>query len=188
MHSRLIALVNRNSNESSLDARRKVEARLIQEGFAGEGGLFVSHPADWFVIGGRWSGELTAARLDQEKLKAFWEEFERLELGWVSRDKPEEEQKRKAIELFRQFFPDCQGGPPVWRDNYTHLGYEDDAQVLDRPLFDFVKELKSYPHNGSREDLYDGRCFVDLDEPYEELTAGAIGKKWCVVVDFHYYT
>jgi len=186
MHSRLIALVNRNSNESSLDARRKVEARLIQEGFAPEGGLFVSPPVDWFVIGGRWSGELTRARLHQEKLKAFWEEFERLELGWVSRDKPEEEQRAKAMELFRRFFPDFEGEPPVWRDSYAHSGFEDDAQVLDEALFDFIRELKSYPDKASLRDLYDGRCFVDLDEPYEELTVDAIGKKWCVVVDFHY--
>ena len=186
MHSRLIVLIDRKGNESSLDARKRVEAQLIQEGFAGEGSLFVCHPADWFVIGGRWSGELTRIRLDQEKLEAFREEFEKEKLGWVGKDKPEEEQKRKAIELFRQFFPDFQGEPPVWRDSYAELGYEDDAQVLDETLFRFVKELKSYPDDASLEDLLDGRCFVDLDDPYEELTADAIGKKWCVVIDFHY--
>jgi hypothetical protein len=186
MHSRLIVLVDRNGNESSLDARKRAEAKLIEEGFAGEGSLFVSHPADWFVIGGRWSGELSRARLDQEKLKAFWEEFEKQELGWVGRDKPEEEQKAKAIELFGQFFPDFQGEPPVWRDSYAYLGFEDDAQVLDEALFSFIKELKSYPDDASLEDLLDGNCFVDLDDPFEQLTEDAIGKKWCVVVDFHY--
>ena len=186
MHSRLIVLVDRNGNESSLDARKRVEAKLIEEGFAGEGNLFVCHPADWFVIGGRCSGELTQTRLAQDKLKAFWEEFEKQELGWVGKDKPEDEQKKKAIELFTQFFPEFKGEPPAWRDSYAYLGFEDDAQILDEPLLNFIKELKSYPDKATLDDLLDGNCFVDLDDPYEELTEDAIGKKWCVVVDFHY--
>jgi hypothetical protein len=186
MHSRLIVLVDRNGNESSLDARKRAEARLIEEGFAGEGSLFVSHPADWFVIGGKWSGELIRVRLDQDKLKAFRGEFEKQELGWVGKDKPEEEQRAKAMELFGRFFPDLEGEPPVWRNSYQHLGYEDDAQVLDEPLFNFVRKLKSYPDKATLDDLLDGNCFVDLDGPCEELTEDTIGKKWCVVVDFHY--
>jgi len=186
MHSRFIVLVDKNENGNSLAVRQRVESELIDQGFAGEGSLFVCHPADWFVIGGRWSGELTRARLDQEKLKAFWEESEKHELGFIGKDKPEEEQKAKTVELFKQFFPDFQGEPPVWRDSYVFLGFEDDAQVLDEPLFNFIKGLKSYPNNATLEDLLDGGCFVDLDDPSEELTEEAVGKKWCVVVDFHY--
>lgn len=186
MHCRLIVLVQEDGAESSLDARQTVEAQLMNQSFVGEGGLFASPPADWFVIGGRWSGSLTQLRLDRDRLSAFWKEFDSQRLGWVGRNRPEEQQKTKALELFAQFFPDFEGEPPVWRDAYERLGYEDDAQILDETLFRFLKELKGYPQEAGLDDLYRGRCYVDLDQPHEELTSDAIGKKWCVVVDFHY--
>jgi hypothetical protein len=183
MHTKLIVLTDKDGNKTSQDARQAVNTALMAQGFAGEGGMFSSPPADWFVIGGRWSGELTMARLDQEKLKAFWQEFERLELGWTGKDKPEKDQKNKTAELFKQFFPDFQEQLPVWRDAYAPLGFEDDAQVLDKTLFDYVRKLTQYPDSG---DLCDGNCFVDLDDTDSELTEDAIGKKWVVVVDFHF--
>lgn len=183
MHARLIVLLDKREGESSRDARRRADARLISEGFSGEGGLFTSHPSDWFVIGGRWSGQLTELRLDQNRWNAFQTECENQKLGWPSRGDPEGEKRAKAHNLFLSFFPEFDGEPPIWRDQYRPLGYEDDAQVLDKTLYEFLLTLKGYVQVG--DDLYDGSCFVDLDDAYTELSQDSIGKKWCIVVDFH---
>ena len=186
MHSRLIVLLDRADVEESLAARQATEARLITEGLVGEGGLFATHPADWFVIGGRWSGCLTLARLNPEKLDAFGRAYEGSGLGCRDVKRSAEAQQEEAYALFRRFFPDHLGEPPVWRDAHRTLGYEDDAQVLDETLLGILAKLKPYPSWADLEDLYRGACTVDLDDPDAALTLDALDKKWCVVVDFHY--
>lgn len=189
MHARLIVSVDREGYETSEDARRGVGDRLVAEGLVGEGGIFSSPPAEWFAIGGRWSGELTLARLEQGKVKVFWQRFRDQKLGWISGisgSKSEKLQRAKALELFRQSFPDFEGELPVWRGAYRRdLGYEDDAQVLDEALLHFLESLKWYPEEVGLDALYEGECWVDLDDPWEELTSKDVGKKWVVVVDFY---
>ncbi len=186
MHARLIVLLDKQDGETSLDARERANERLLREGFAGQGGgLFASSPSDWFVIGGRWSGQLTELRLDQDKWKAFRAEYEDQRLGWISRKNPEEKQKARAQKLFRQFFPEFKGEPPVSRDPYEVFGFEDDAQVLDEVLFEFLEGLEDYGDIAQGNDLYSGGCFVDLDDPYAGLDSAIVGKKWCIVIDFH---
>jgi len=182
VHARLIVLLDRKEGETSSDARERANSRLMSESFTGEGGLFASPPSDWFVIGGRWSGQLTELKLDQDQWKAFRVEYEDRRLGWISKKNPEEKQKARAQKLFRQFFPEFKGELPVNRDPYETLGFEDDAQVLDEVLYEFLEGLEDYAQDGS---LYEGGCFVDLDDPRAGLDLAIIGKKWCVVIDFH---
>ncbi|GAH61987.1 unnamed protein product, partial [marine sediment metagenome] len=59
MHGRLVVLLDKQEDETSLDARQRADDRLVSQGFVGEGGLFHSPPSDWFVIGGRFSGYLS---------------------------------------------------------------------------------------------------------------------------------
>jgi hypothetical protein len=184
MHSRLIVLTDKRDSESSLEVRTRVVSELDEAGFCGEGNLFASYIADWFVIGGRWSGELTALRLNQEKINEYWAEFEKQKLGWTNKENSEEKQRAKAHKLFKEFFPNFEGDIPIYRDTYAELGFDDDAQILDATLLAFLKSLKQFPD--CPDDIRDGDCFVDLDEPDSELTEDAIGKKWCVVVDFHH--
>ena len=186
MHSRLIVLLDRTDGEGSEEVREATEARLIATGLVGEGGLFATHPADWFVIGGRWSGCLTLARLDPVTLQAFWKAYERNDTVCQYDGRPMEEQREEALALFRRFFPDHEGDPPVWRDVHRTLGYEDDAQPLDQTLLNCLTKLKPYPIRASLDDLYHGACLVDLDDPDAALTPEALDKKWCVVVDFHH--
>jgi len=184
VHARLIVLVDREDNDTSLEARQAAESLLELHNFVGGGGLFASPPADWFVIGGRWSGFLQVLRYDpHNKWDAFWKEFYDRKLDWRGEGfPPGNKQTERAEELFRQFFPDFEGEPPIYRDPYRSLGYEDDAQVLDETLFKFLKRIEDYAQGG---DLYEGGCFVDLDNPYDGLKPGAIGRKWVILVDFH---
>ena len=104
-------------------------------------------------------------------------------MGWYGGNRTKEQDNEELINLFKEMFPNFQGLPPVARDSYKNSGYEDDAQILDEVLFEKLKTLKRFD---DRDTLCDGECYVDLDEPYEELPQDAIGRKWCVVVDFHY--
>ena len=182
MHARLIALVDWRDDEASLDARMKAQDRLKQEGLVEGGGLFGPPPADWFVIGGRWSGCLTLARIGEHRLKAFWDAFD----GNGLEDKGSERHRARGEALFRGHFPEMNCDPPMWRTSHRPYGYEDDAQVLDEAICGFLKKLGQYPVAADIDRLLRGGCFVDLDDSHEQLTQEAIGRKWCVVVDFHY--
>lgn len=69
MHSRLIVLTKEGRN--STEARRHVYDDLWEHGFAGRETRYESPIAGWFVIGGRWTGELKRAFLNKEERKAL---------------------------------------------------------------------------------------------------------------------
>jgi len=151
MHAKLLVLVQAESSE---DAREQARFRLEQEGFVGEG-RFSSSPADWFVVGGRWSGSLAWP----ENMGAYWDEVRDRNLLWVGRE-------QEAAELFHEMFPSYDRLAPIERDVYKLSGYDDDAQPFSLALIEGLEE------DG---DLYTGNCFVTLDDPYN----------WVVVIDFH---
>jgi hypothetical protein len=193
MHFRLFVLTNKENAKTSEEARSYVYNELENDNsFVGEGGRFNSPIADWFVIGGRWSGALTQLFLDQDKLKEFWKEFEEKQLGWTNlTDKKEEDQQKKGKELFMQYFPNFKGEIPVWRDSshkYIHEGSEDDAQIVTKKLWEVLnKEYETtdthvgfIPEEPTPEE--DGICDLESDEVTEE---NVVDKKWLVVVDYH---
>jgi hypothetical protein len=58
MHARNFVITDNQEGDTSESVRRRVLGRLEEEGFAGTS-VFIQHPCDWFVIGGRWSGVLS---------------------------------------------------------------------------------------------------------------------------------
>jgi len=89
---------------------------------------------DWYVIGGRWSGDHTLAMMSSDGLKKFWQEFEKLGLGWTSAEHPEEERRKAAWALWKEHFPQYRGTPPVYRNCYAADGLGDDViDVIDCP-------------------------------------------------------
>lgn len=185
MHSRLIVLSEKKNGKNSEQIRGFVYEWLIENGFTGEGNRFHSPPSDWFVIGGRWSGDLTASRLDQKKMKVFEKEFEKAELGWMSLDQKEDTQRQKTKTLFRKHFPDFKGEMPIYRNRYGNLGAEDDAQIVDEHLLEKVVEplLK----NDGKDTEYGGYQMVCADdENYDLPPVKEIIGMWAVVVDYHF--
>lgn len=185
MHYRLFVLTQKEHAKDSEEVRRYVYNELSSDpSFCGEGGRFGSPLCDWFVIGGRWSGELTKAGLDQEKLKAFEKEFGEL-YGWWTGGKgtvTEEIRAKQAVEVFKKYFPDFQGGHPYWRNSYAHLGYKDDAMIVSKEIWG--KVLKAYESVDYRvEDEDSDLAVVDLE--CDPISERVIGKKWLVVVDYH---
>jgi hypothetical protein len=181
MHSRLFVLFDKDEAENSEAARNVASEMLDANGFTGLGGVFSSPPADWYSIGGRWSGELTWLHLGPEKQDELWKKAkERHGIEGIPFKESETHQQLRAI--FREMFPDfpADKAEPVARN--PHKSCEDDAMLLDETLAKFLKELKQYPDGN----LHDGECWVDLsdfDNQYDLMEQ--LGKKWVVVVDFH---
>jgi len=147
------------------------------EGFVDQERRFGCAPADWFVIGGRWSGTLTRMMLDKKKVEQFYKEFEK-KYGWHTNSEiKRKDRKKQAKKLFKKYFPNYTGELIFWRDTYKDLGYEDDAMIITPQIYDeLLKE-----HEGSYED---GEHFWDLD--YDEVNPETyIGKKWIVCIDYH---
>ena len=184
MHYRMFVLLNKKEANSSEEARRVVQSTLIDDpSFVGEGGRFGSPIADWFVIGGRWSGELTKLMLDQKKVKAFYEEFDKKHGWWTPSKETDKSRRTQALRMFKKYFPNFKGEMPYWRDNYKDGGYEDDAQLLDKKLYKAaVKQYEGKGEWGCVKD--DGQVeIIDLDD--EEINKDLIDKRWLVVVDYH---
>ena len=189
MHYRLFVTFNKKKAKTSEDARVYVESKLIQGGFVYESedwdeeGNFIGKPlskfhgwCDWFVTGGRWSGELAIRRLNQKKIDKFRKAFDK-KYGWYTNVEIKANMRQQQSKnLFREYFPNFKGEHPFWRYNYEPQGFEDDAQIVDEKLY---KEcLKHFEGQYIVEEH-----FIDLDK--EKVNLKFIKKKWIVVVDFH---
>ncbi len=182
MHASLFVVIPKEKKDTSFAARERVYNYLNDNNFAGGSGRFGGGMADWFVIGGRWSGALTIARLDKAKYKAMEEELGSEHWytgsGWT-------EAKRLAQykAVFDKHFPDFKGDYPAWRNNYAQMGFEDDAQVIDAAL-----AAEYLTRENVRDDYDNGGAVISTDESLEcedVKPEDYIGKYWIVVIDFH---
>lgn len=142
MHVLLLVTTNKEEGETSHQARERVSSTLLDDlSFLGEGGRLSSPVCDWFVIGGRWSGELTKRRLPRKQIKAFEKAFEEQHGWWLGGTQriTEDTRREQACSLFRTYVPDFTGEMPYWRAHYQGVGSEDDAQVIDKQLYTTVR-------------------------------------------------
>lgn len=175
MHTQLLVTCNRDHAETSEGARAYVADVLERDqSFVGEGGYFASSVADWFVIGGRWSGTLSAVRHGADfRAEAMRRIPPRFPIGYA-------DDEREAHATALQALWEELGGSdrnPLCRDQYADLGYGDDAQIVDEMLYDALLA----PYEGSD---CDGETFLDLD--WQPVSREAfVGRKWLVIVDYH---
>jgi hypothetical protein len=178
MHYRMLVTLAQEPGETSLQVRSRVFNLLMQDpSFCGEAGRFASPLADWFVIGGRWSGCLTEAFLAKEYDLQLKQRFPKLAGEWYR----EADAKAHAPALDALWAEFGGHGPsPFNRGSYEQHGYDDDAQLLTRELYAaLLAEYEGEPHHR------DGcHCrFLDLDD--EPIDDTFIGRKWLVAVDYH---
>lgn len=147
---------------------------------------------DWFVVGGRWSGDKILGKLDPEKVKAFFIEFEKRGYNWTSSQHSDEERRRDSSNLFMEFFPDFKGEIPVWRDQYRHEGGEGDVcKVADLPET-FSCHTLIFPGKHRAEVLqteeWNGEKFVKTPfkgDVVAELKSRGLADGYLVTVDYH---
>lgn len=179
MHHLMLVTLSLSDASSSDEARRSAYSLLVEDqSFCGEGGRFGSPLADWFVIGGRWSGLLSETVLGEPYQEAIKREFPQFVNGYYPSDlaKLHKDGLDKLWHRFGAF-----GSNPITRSSYNHFGLDDDAMLVNRPLYDRFLA----PHAGVAECL-DGDSFggfADLDR--DDVDESFIGRKWLVVVDYH---
>jgi hypothetical protein len=182
MHYRFLVTVNKDKAESSKHARELVSETLLAEGFIGHEGRWGCGMADWFVIGGRWSGQLSraswASELTQRMAAAEKEKGIQVWGTWYGdpeKQKIQQELHRTVQKIWNAEAPAAYVGIPVNRDTYQEYGYEDDAMILTAELYNAL--LKEY----------EGQCqsehHADLED--EPISPTMVGSKWIVVVDYH---
>jgi hypothetical protein len=181
MHVRFLVTFDKDRAATSQAARQYVFTALHDEGFCAAG-RWSTGMADWFVIGGRWSGELS--RLSWARALAAQMDGREQEHGiqvWGAHysDTGKQHLQRELAERFQEMWdtvsPNAYKGIPIQRDTYQKDGYEDDAMPLTQELYDAL--LKE--HEGQDESEH----HADLD--YESVSLDMIGRKWLVVVDYH---
>lgn len=173
MHSLYFVIVPKDAE----NPREEANEILINENFVGVDGYFSAGKADWFVIGGRWSGTINP------KTKPFTEKAKKTILktkdGSISMQLVEEK-KDELQKLWEKM-----GGKdvnPLNRDTYEALGYKDDAQKITKSLFKRLKKdysdvevfIASYCYETTIKDLE--------DELEDEQVLG----NYIVVIDYHF--
>ena len=133
MHYRMLVTIATERGETSLQARHRVFDLLIEDpSFCGEGGRFGCPVADWFVIGGRWSGCLAQAVMPAAYRDRLAASFPALAGGGYS----EADAKPHAHALDALWHEYGGTGPsPFNRSGYEQLGYDDDAVLLTPDLY-----------------------------------------------------
>lgn len=179
MHHLLLVTLSLPADGNSQIARESAFSRLIDDdSFVGEAGRFGCPLADWFVLGGRWSGFLRKTLLGQPYQDALEQEFPELTKGYFPTTLVE--QHKAGLDRLWQRLGGS-GSHPLSRSGYDDLGADDDAMLVDPVLYDcFLK-----PNAGCTEYIGDAKLpdFADLDG--DEVDESFIGRKWLVVVDYH---
>jgi hypothetical protein len=166
MHYRYIVVFDKKKAKNSLEARKFVYGYLSND-------EEFNRQSDWAVIGGRWSGDLTKIRLDQDKRCEFEADFEKQFGFWTNKDNSEEKRHNQAKELFKKYFPKYKGEPLYFRNTYLDLGFEDDAQIIDEELYE--KLIKNCDK--------DSKGYLDIED--EKLNKEQMIGRWIVLVDYH---
>ena len=149
----------------------------------GEEKRFSPGIANWFVIGGRWSGELARSILNKLVYSAYEEAAGKL---WNKLLKSEDEDHvaKEFTKLFKSYFPNHKGPCPVGRSSrkyYDHFGSRDDAQPVTNLLWNrFIKEALEE----STADSGEGPI-IFLEDEWIGGKEDIVGKFWAVLIDYH---
>ena len=139
MHYLYIVAVKKEKDTKKEELLSDMQTELESNNFASDNnGFYGSSKADWFVMGGRWSGHLQEIQIKGWREKAT----ELVKKGKEEKDyiytKDIEDNKQALQELWVSMGGEYQN--PWDRDNYNHNGCEDDCMLLDEKLYQALKE------------------------------------------------
>ena len=182
MHHRFLVTFKSDEAKNSTQARWYAAETLEDNGFLCTDDSGSNCMADWFVIGGRWSGELSRhswAKPITEQMEALEKSHDVQVWGTFYGDEALRERQRELAERFQDMWsaaaPRAYRDIPIQRDTYKSDGYEDDAMLLSEELYNAL--LHEYA--GQSESEY----HADLD--FDDVSPDMVGHKWIVVVDYH---
>lgn len=213
MHTRFLVTLPIDLAEDPTEAKGTVEEMLCEEGFICCDGCceydeqeddtetcsnrdtnyFGCGQSDWFVMGGRWSGELSHHswfKKIEKKVKDIKAQGKMLCGGdwWEHSTNKDEPPTTKALRdmlkqrierLYAETQPKKYGGKlKYYRNDTGDSTFEDDAMVLNKTLYDNL--LKQYEKRPNIEQYF------DLKDRTNTPSRRYIGKRWLVVIDYHY--
>lgn len=195
MHHVAYVLLPKAEATTSEEARLKVYMTLTEDAtFVGEDGRFFFPVCDWFVIGGRWSGQLYPEPFRDEFFRqANQLSPEEAKPGWYL-EQFIDKYREKLDEIWQKL--GGKAASPLTRDQFEDLGEDEDARLLDKPLADLLNTYLSDSEQYSKD------CFhinwnewelapvvISLDYDRELLEVNdfhdLIGEYWVVVIDYH---
>ena len=148
-----------------------------------------SHWYDAYRIGGYWSGCFAREFLNEEKLKAFYDEVEQT-YGWpvkgsvIGIDSTTHEKRQKTLKIFLKYFPDFQGDLPYFRNEITIEGSPDDALFIDdQHKYDIL--FHEYEGESLVADPIRGIGLFNLSG-LKVCPENIIGSHWAVIVACHF--
>jgi hypothetical protein len=172
--------------DNPYEAITSAEQFLVDNNFSGEGGMFSSPKADWFLMGGRWSGLLSTLTWASRAYKEIQELEDKHDIRIIGcfycdkeKTKKQEELKKEAEKIWSKYQKDvpkeCKD-VPYFRDNFASGFQVDDAMILTKELIEKLKE--NY-----------GEVEVCCVEDYDEIFVSDLGEldlgDYLVVVDYH---
>lgn len=165
------------------EAVKRAKNALDDNSFCSQGGYFAGGKCDWYVVGGRWSGEFFMKTPEYQKgiealkqLDFIKKEIKKrpdlLAMLYINEHLVTKQQVKKIDDIFKKVT-----GMVYFRDCYHSDGYEDDANKITPEL---LKELR-------KEKYEDVEVFdAENEEEYlvKDLSKEAIGS-WLVTIDYH---
>lgn len=180
MHSLYFVVTEPKGKFDWKKVSQKVQDILENNNFVNSNrGYWGRSKADWFEIGGRWSGELSRLKMGNknyydETLKAL--NFHSQHLTDTDIETHKEFLQSKWVEM---------GGlgiNPYQRTSFNPDGEEDDSMIITPKLLKQIK--KRYADKGEFEPV---ECFIEDD--YDEINVAGLTKKHIgkiiTVIDYH---
>jgi len=196
MHFLYFVVIPKEEAEDKQGAMEYAIGFLEENGFAGDSGIYTCPKADWYEVGGRWSGAFTSLQewykdFDLKVSKLLKKKYPELESGvdgvfYGSKNK--EKQKEEAIEEVIKIWDECKPEEysniscPIGRSGTFSWGKSprhdtDDIMLMTSDLF---KKMKKE---------YKEVEFIDTEEQMEGtidmLKEEHAINKWWVVIDYH---
>ena len=180
MHFLYFVTFDKKNADNSQEAREYANNILMKNSFCyADGGYFAGGKCDWYVIGGRWSGELQRLQFKKD----FFKECKKAKIKTDSQTLKKNKSQCQAI--WKKL-----GGKDVnlyHRDTYQQNGYDDDAMIVDEELWQGIK--KCFKQKLNKDTFWNEVEIYDADN-YEDYPITKIKKKdlinrWLVVVDYH---
>jgi len=189
MHSLYFVVIPKAQAETAREAISEAEDWLNENDFASEGGFYSSSRADWFQMGGRWSGllsEVTWAKKATAEIAKLEKENDIQLIGCSYGDKKKTALQAKlmqqAEEIWAKYRPTEYAEVKFQRSMYDNQ--DDDAMLLTEEVLKALQ--KKYPKKNP-DDGWGDVQFVDTEDFYEDALykLKADPEKWIVVVDYH---
>ena len=172
MHNKAYITFEKGRADTSEKARQYTFDTLEEEGFATQTRFF-SGPSEGFIIGGRFTGDLQV-QLARREFFTLAEKLVHAKPVPGLTDTEAGIHAKQLDRLWREL--GMKGENPYARDLFRTLGYEDDAMLVSRKLYN--KVLKPYECKNEHEGE-----FWDLDG--DLVSKWFINKKWIVVIVYH---